>query len=148
MAPEWNAAARGAWAGLTPAHGTGHLARAVLEASAHAMRDVVDRLAELGCGAMSLLLLGGGARSDVWAQIRADVTGLPVRRAARLDTCPVGAAMLAAVAAGTVPDLAAAAARIPPAEPAAEPRPEHRAAADEAHARYRRLYDSLRPTFR
>ena len=123
MAPEWNAAARGAWTGLTPAHGAGHLARAVLEASAHAMRDVVDRLAELGAGATSLLLLGGGARSDVWAQIRADVTGLPVRRAVRTDTCPVGAAMLAAVAAGLVPDLAAAAARIPPSEPAAEPRP-------------------------
>jgi xylulokinase len=44
MAPEWNANARGCFYGLTPAHGAGHLARAVLEGTAFAMRDVIDRL--------------------------------------------------------------------------------------------------------
>ncbi|MCB9574308.1 MAG: hypothetical protein H6709_19680 [Kofleriaceae bacterium] len=81
MTPEWNPWARGALTGLTPGHGAGHVARAVLEACAHAMRDVVERLAALGVAASSILLLGGGARSDVWAQIRADVAGLPVARA-------------------------------------------------------------------
>jgi len=147
MAPEWNPAARAAWTGLTPAHGPGHLARAVLEACAHAMRDVVDRLRSLDVLATSLLLIGGGARSRAWAQIRADVSGLPVRRAAHLDACPVGAAMLAAVAAGVVPDLGAAAGRIPPPQPIAEPDPGHRDAAETAYLRYRRLYDALRPTF-
>jgi xylulokinase len=147
MAPEWNAAARGAWTGLTAGHGAGHLARAVLEACAHAMRDVVDRLGGLGVAATSLLLLGGGARSALWAQIRADVSGLPVARAAHADPCPIGAALLAAVAVGAAPDLAAAAARIPAAVPVAEPRPAHREAAEAAYRRYRQVYAALRPTF-
>jgi xylulokinase len=111
------------------------------------MRDVVDRLAAVGVPTATLRLAGGGARSRTWAQIRADLTGLPVERARNADTCPVGAAMLAAVAAGVAPDLAAAAAAAPPAEPVAEPRASHRAAADDAYVRYRRLYEALRPTF-
>ena len=72
MAPEWIAAARGCFYGLSPAHGAGHLARAMLEGCAFAMRDVVERLGELGVPAHGLLLLGGGAKSRLWAHIRAD----------------------------------------------------------------------------
>src|SRR6185369_3700131 len=44
MAPEWQPAARGCFYGMTPAHGRGHMVRAVLEGCAFAMRDVVERL--------------------------------------------------------------------------------------------------------
>jgi xylulokinase len=147
MAPEWNAAAQGALTGLTPAHGTGHVARALLESCAHATRDVVERLGALGVPASSLLLLGGGARSATWAQIHADVVGLPVDRPVHLDGSPLGAAMCAAVACGAVTDLTAAAARLPPAPRLAEPRAIHRDAADAAYQRHRRIYSALRPTF-
>ena len=112
MAPEWIAAARGCFYGLTAAHGSGHLARAVLEGCAFAMRDVLERLQEMGVAIGSILLLGGGARSRVWAQIRADLTGLPVEVPAVVDTSPLGAAVLAAVAAGLQPDLLEAARRV------------------------------------
>ena len=65
MAPRWIAGARGCFHGLTPAHGRAHLARAVLEGCAFAMRDVIDRLVALGIAADSLRLLGGGARSPL-----------------------------------------------------------------------------------
>jgi hypothetical protein len=55
--------------------------------------------------------------------------------------------MLAAFDAAVLPDLTAAAAAVPAPAPLAEPRPSHRAAADDAYARYRRLYEALRPTF-
>ena len=100
MAPEWHAAARGCYYGLAPSHGAGHMARAVLEGCAFAMRDVVERLTELGVPARSLLLVGGGAKSALWTRIRADVTGLTAEIRRHLDTAPVGAAVLAAVAAG------------------------------------------------
>ncbi|MGF1611543.1 MAG: FGGY-family carbohydrate kinase, partial [Kiloniellales bacterium] len=99
MAPEWIASARGSFYGLTPAHGAGHLARAVLEGCAFAMRDVLERLRAMGVALDSILLLGGGARSRLWVQIRADLAGLPVEVPRVVDASPLGAAMLAAVAA-------------------------------------------------
>jgi xylulokinase len=147
MAPEWNAAARGCFYGLTPSHGRPHLARALLEGCAFAMRDVADRLRTMGAEIRSLLLLGGGARSRLWAQMRADIMGLPALVPQQVDTSPVGAAMLAAVAAGLVADLRAAGGLVQ--EPVAPLAPEaaNREAYDRAYARYRRLFDSLKPMF-
>ena len=48
MAPRWEADARGGWYGLTPAHSRAHMARAMLEGSAHALRDVVEAIAAAG----------------------------------------------------------------------------------------------------
>ena len=96
MAPVWNAPARGCFYGLTPSTRAPHMARALLEGCAFAMRDVADRLKEMGAEIRSLLLLGGGARSRLWAQIRADIMGLPALDLHRVDTSPIGAAMLAA----------------------------------------------------
>lgn len=145
MAPEWLPEARGCFHGLTPAHGRSHLARAVLEGCAFAMRDVVDRLAEMDVATDSLLLLGGGARSATWAQMRADLTGRSAIIPSCVDSAPIGAAMLAFVAAGRAPGLAEVAASLP--------RNHRVVAADAAKAeiyetayrRYRRLFDALRP---
>lgn len=147
MAPRWAAGARGCFYGLTPSHGRAHLARAVLEGCAFAMRDVVERLAALGVEAGSLLLLGGGARSRLWAQIRADVAGLPIRVPARVGTAPVGAAMLGAVAAGVFASLGEAAALLDAGGTEVEPDPHRSVLYEEAHARYRHLFDSLEPVF-
>jgi xylulokinase len=147
MAPEWVASARGCFYGLTPAHGAGHLARAVLEGCAFAMRDVVERLGEMEVAANQLLLLGGGAKSRLWAQIRADCTGLPVQVPVVRDTSPVGAAICAAVAGGLQPDLVGCAALVGELAETVAPEASARAAYDEAYAAYRRLFDSLRPMF-
>jgi xylulokinase len=146
MAPSWQPGARGAFYGLTPAHGRGHVVRAVLEAMAHACRDVVERLDTLGVPAGEVLLLGGGGQSRTWARIRADALGRPHAIAARPDTCAIGAAMLAAVAAG-ISDLAALAAAAPPPASVIDPAPGARNAHDDAYARYRALFDALRPLY-
>ncbi|MFZ5791740.1 MAG: xylulokinase [Pseudomonadota bacterium] len=147
MTPEWIAGARGCFYGLTPAHGAAHMVRAVLEGNAFGLKDVVDALEAMGVAAGRLRLLGGGARSDLWAQIRADVTGLPAERARLADASAVGAAMLGGVAAGLLPDLGAAAALVGGADGAIEPDPERHRLYAEAHARYRRLFQSLKPMF-
>jgi xylulokinase len=147
MAPEWNAGARGAFYGMTAAHGSAHMARAVLEGTAFAMRDVVERLAALGIDTGRLLLLGGGARSRIWAQIRADLIQRPAEVSSVADSSPVGAALLAAVAAGIAPSLDAAAGCIAPPSATIEPNSAHRPAYDEAYGRYRRLFESLEPMF-
>jgi xylulokinase len=148
MAPEWIASARGCFYGLTPAHGVGHLARAVLEGCAYAMRDVAERLKAMSVPLREILLLGGGARSRLWGRIRTDVCHLPVILPPRKDTSPLGAAMLAAVAAGLRPNIGSCVgARAGPDE-TLEPDPSHRAAYDEGYSAYRRLFESLRPMYR
>lgn len=145
MTPVWRPHARGTLHGLAAGHDRAHVARAILEGLAFAARDVVERLGELGLPAREVLLLGGGAQSRTWAQIRADVLGLPHHVAARTDATPIGAAMIAAVAAGLVPDLVALAARVPPPAAQVTPEPAAAAASAEAYARYQRLVAQLAP---
>jgi xylulokinase len=153
MAPEWIESARGCFYGLTPAHGTAHLARAVLESCAYAMRDVLERLRSMEVPVRSILLLGGGAKSRLWAQIRADVSGVPVAVPLRLDTSPIGAAMLAAVAADIQPSLESCAMLVLDAEAkdavkkVMEPDPAQHEIYEAAYSAYGRLFKSLRPMF-
>ncbi|NIR27909.1 MAG: hypothetical protein GWN84_00950 [Gammaproteobacteria bacterium] len=147
MAPEWIGSARGCFYGLAAGHHRGHLARALLEGCAYAMRDVVSRLREMEVATETILLLGGGARSRTWGQIRADLTGLPVEVAAAPDTSPLGAALLASLAAGGHADLRSAAGELGRARAVLEPDPRNRGPYEAAYQRYRRLFDSLRPMY-
>ncbi len=147
MTPEWIAGARGCFYGLTPSHGAGHLARAALEGTAFGLRDVVERLRHMGVAANRVRVLGGGSKSRLWAQIRADVTGLAVERSAVSDSSAVGAAILAAVAAGQVRDVAAGAVAAGAVADVIEPQAAKRDAYDEMYGRYRLLFESLKPMF-
>ena len=147
MAPEWNAQARGAYYGLSPAHGTAHMCRAVLEGTAFAMRDVLERLNHMGLAVETLLLSGGGASSDLWTETRCNLTGLPAIIPTHLDGSPLGAVLLAGKASGQISDLTEAAARINPVARRIEPNADYKALYDHAYERYRRLFDALRPLF-
>jgi xylulokinase len=141
MTPMWRADARGTLHGLAASHDREHVARAVLEGLAFASRSVVERLATLGLPTADILVLGGGGKSAVWNQIRADALGRPHHIAARTDTSAIGAAMIAATAAGWFPDLCAACATAPP--PAATIHPV--TSLDEPYARYERLVRQIAP---
>ena len=147
MAPEWIASARGAFYGLTPAHGAPHLARALLEGLAFAMRDVFERTQTLGLAAEALRIVGGGARSALWKQIRADLIGLPAETPLHTDTSAIGAAVLAGKAAGLIGDIGATVAELNPVVDVTLPLVRHKQAYDNAYRRYRQLFTSLRPLF-
>jgi xylulokinase len=148
MAPEWNADARAAWFGLTASHGRGHVVRAMLEGNAFALKDVLDAMSTAGLEASELVCVGGGAKSDLLLEIRADVTGLPVTRSEDVETTARGAAMLAAVGAGLHPDVPTAARRMRcERREHVLPDDERRAIYRAAHERYRALYAALRPLF-
>src|SRR5436309_9157233 len=100
MAPEWNGAARGTLFGLTLAHSRDHMTRAILEGSAFALRDILTAMRGAGLDVRRLTIVGGGAKGPLWRQIKADVTGLPVRVPQSVETTATGAAILAAVGAG------------------------------------------------
>ena len=148
MAPEWNGAARGTFYGLTLAHGRAHMTRALLEGSAFGLRDILEAMKAAGLDVRRLTIVGGGAKGPMWRQIKADVTGLPVRVPTSVETTATGAAILAAVGAGvhaTVADAVDAFVRFQPEEH--QPDPEHRGAYDEAYRRYRDVYFALKPVF-
>jgi len=144
MTPVWRPHARGTLHGLAAGHDRSHIARAVLEGLACAARDVVARLGELGLPAREVRLLGGGAHSRVWSQIRADLIGVPHHVAAG-DATPLGAAMIAAVAAGVAPNLTALAACASSVSATFTPDAAAARPAAETYARYRRLVDQLAP---
>ena len=76
--PIWDPTATGVFAGLTLSHGRGHLARAIIEASALAIRHVATPMLAAGVTVTAMRACGGPARSDAWNQVKADVTGFPV----------------------------------------------------------------------
>ncbi|MBM3534271.1 MAG: carbohydrate kinase [Alphaproteobacteria bacterium] len=96
--------ARGAFTGLTLAHGIGHLWRALLEAYAYAIRHHIEVLNEIGHPTERYLASDGGAASDVWMQIAADVLQTPIRRLSGHPGSCLGAAWTAAIGAGLTQD--------------------------------------------
>ncbi len=92
--------------------------------------------------------MGGGARSDLWLQIKADVTGLPIARMEEEETSTLGAAILAAVRCGDYPDIAAAARAMVRLGRRFEPDRESARAYERAFALYDDLYATLAPVFK
>lgn len=148
MAPEWNARARAGWYGLTAAHGRAHMARALLEGNAMALRDVTDAIMAAGHALTALACVGGGARGELLLAIRAHATGLPVCRPDDVETTARGAAMLAAAGAGLHDSVVGAATVMagPRSDPVL-PDPELREVYGALHARHVALYAALCPLF-
>jgi xylulokinase len=147
FSPEYDPEARGVFYGFTLRHGKPHFVRAVLEAVAFMLRRNLELLAGVGAGASEIRSHGGGARSALWNQIKADVCGLPVVTLQGEDAAVRGDAMLAGVATDTFRDLAEAGAAMIETVGRYEPTVALRPVYDEAYARYLRLFDALRPLF-
>ena len=143
--PIWDPKATGAFVGLTLGHGRGHLTRAILEASALAIRHVAEPMLAAGVRVSAMRACGGPARSETWNQIKADVTGFPVLVPAVLETAVLGSAILGAVAIEASTDVPSAVRSMTRIERRLDPRPETRDVYDRAYDVYAGLYPALRP---
>ena len=145
-APLWDAHLRGAFIGLDRrASGPDH-ALAVMEGVALSGRMLCEACdAAAGEAPPRLYHAGGGARSDLWAQIKADCLGRPLDRMACLDVGCLGAAIMAAVGVGAHPSLAKAASAMTRVERSFEPDPRMRARYDAMYDAYSRAARALRP---
>lgn len=145
--PYWNPHAAGAFIGIGRHHGRAHLTRAVLEGVAFNLLTCIDAFAEGGARIDRIDAIGGGAASDVWLQIMADVWGVPVRRRTVVEEAnSLGAAVTAAVGLGLVDDFTAA---HEISEVTAEFRPDASRHDDyrHRHAIFLEGYESLEPWF-
>ncbi|MEO3939112.1 glycerol kinase GlpK [Dermatophilaceae bacterium Soc4.6] len=101
FAPHWRSDARGAIVGLTRYVNKGHLARAVLEATAFQSREVLDAMnADSGVDLTELKVDGGMVVNETLMQFQADILGVPVIRPVVAETTALGAAYAAGLAVG------------------------------------------------
>jgi xylulokinase len=137
--PHNDAEATGMFAGLRTSHGADALVFAVMEGVAFSFADAVDVLDAVGARPVRPLLVGGGARSDYWGQMIADVTGLKIDVAQGAEAgAALGAARLGmlAAAAGTVEQICPR----PPVQRSFTPNAENTATHAPRLGRYRALY--------
>jgi xylulokinase len=144
-APVGDAATRGVFARLDGGAGPAEMARAVLEGVAFSVRWAFEALQHSsGRSIATANIGGGGARSDVWCQIKADALGLALRRASTPDCAALGAAMLAGIGSGTMASLHEAIRLLIRFDRSFEPQPALRGYYDERFGKYRELYAALK----
>jgi len=134
--PHANPNARGALVGLTPRHGKNEVIRSIMEGITFAMRDSLEIMRRLDVEIDQIRLSGGGARSEFWRGMQADIYGQPVCTINTGEGPAYGAALLAGVGTGTwssVPEACDAAINVTAEYP--------------VNARNKRLYDELYPVF-
>ena len=145
-APLWDPSSRGALAGLSGATGPAELVACVMEGVAFSARLALEAVERSGSLRASLLRHGGGgAMSDRWCQIRANALGRPLARVSAPEAGAMGALVMAGVAAGLLPDLAAATAELIAVDRVFSPDPAAIALGDQRFALYRDLYNATAP---
>jgi xylulokinase len=143
--PHLDPNARAAFIGLTASHTRGHLTRAIMEGVAFSLRESIDIFRELGAPINEIRLGGGGARSQLWRQIQADVYGQPVATIAADEGAAFGAAILASVGAGawnTVDEACAATIKI---DKYIEPDTASQETLEKNYTAYKTLHSALAP---
>ena len=108
-APEFDREATGVFYGLRQEHTNIQMAKAVMEGVCFVLRKNVEDILSKGTKISSIVATGGGAKSPVWCQLQADITGLPVEVPAVTEAGCLGAAMIAAWNEGQYASLEAAA---------------------------------------
>jgi sugar (pentulose or hexulose) kinase len=106
--PHWRPGDRGFLCGIDLSHGPAHVLRAAEEGGAFTVASGVDALRRAGVAPVEVIVVGGLSAKPGALQRRADVLGLPVRSVRVQEASAVGAAMVAAIAGGQLPDLATA----------------------------------------
>lgn len=145
--PEFNPDAKGVLYGLTLYHGRAHVIRAILESIAYMIRRNVELLEELGVKVREVRSTGGGARSHLWNQIKADVLQRPILTVHTEETAALGAAMLAGLGAGTFNSLEEAARIMISIKNKMAPSESNKAVYDKQYRTYVELYKSLQTLF-
>lgn len=136
---------RAAILGLTFATTQAEIAKAILEGLTYELRRNLELLREAGIRLEVLHAVGGGARSQVWLQMKADICQVRLRVPQITEAACLGAAVLAAVGAGTEPDIASCVDHAVRCDRTIEPQREQAGRYDRRYRLYGKLYPALRP---
>ena len=145
--PHADPLARGAFVGLTVRHTKAHMARAVLEGVSFGLRDSLEIMKSMGVSIGNVRCSGGGAKSEVWRQIQADVFGFPLSTISIDEGPALGAALLAGVGAKVYDSVEEACGAVVKVAPGARVIEANARVYDEYYQIYRELYPALQATF-
>lgn len=142
--PEFDADVKGVFAGISPGTGKAHFIRAIMESVAFMVRRNMASLLDSEITVREIRALGGGARSSLWNQIKADVTRVPYVTLESAESACLGAAILAGIGSGMWRDIPQACAQLVKIRERFLPDPEKSDIYDPAYAHYISLYDHLK----
>jgi xylulokinase len=103
--PEFNNKVKGVFAGVTPGMTKGHFIRSILESVVCCIELNLETIKQKGIKIKEIHALGGGAKSHLWNQILADMTGIPVVTMSQTENSAIGAAILAGVGTGVFSNI-------------------------------------------
>jgi xylulokinase len=145
--PHLDPNARGALVGLAASHTRAHVIRSIMEGVAFSLRDTFTIFDEMRVPVSNVRLGGGGARSNLWRQIQADVYGRDVEVVEAEEGAAYGAAILAGVGVKMWPSVDAACDSVVRVAKRVKPIAENVTSMNHSYAAYRRLYPALRSVF-
>jgi xylulokinase len=145
--PEFNPSARAVFFGFTLKHSRGHFVRAIMEAVAFMIRRDLEGIRMLGVEPHELRVLGGGAKSRLWSQIKADVCGVPVVVPHHGEAAVLGAAILAAVGCRLHQNIPSAAKSMARDGAVLEPNPRGIEVYERTFSLYVALYESVKDLY-
>jgi xylulokinase len=143
--PTFDTASKGAILGLTFSTTRADLAKAILEGLTYELRLNIDLLKTGGVQINVLRAIGGGAKSKLWLQLKADIIGIPVVTPKITEAAGFGAALLAGVGAGVFPSAAEAANRFLDLTDTYQPDMARHAAYTYQYELYRQVYPAVAP---
>jgi xylulokinase len=146
--PHLDAAARGAWIGLTAKHTRADLIRSVIEGVSYSQRDCLDIIEQLGVTVNSVRVSGGGGKSPFWRQVLADVLEKRVVTLETQEGSAYGAALLALVGTGAYASVAEVCQSAIRETESVSPRRKESAFYRNGHLVYDALYPALKPIYR
>ena len=138
--PHTDPHSRGAIHGLTLKHGRAHLFRAAIEGVSFGSELILETMRASGFAPERIVMAGGPTQSDLWLQIHADISNLPLTLTAVADALLLGCAVLASVGCGLNPDVQTAVDHMVKAARTIEPDPA-------AHATYQPFYETYKSTY-
>lgn len=143
--PTFDTNSKAAILGLTFATTRADLTKAILEGLTYELRLNLDLLKAGGVQIDVLRAIGGGGKSPLWLQLKADITGIPVVTPKITEAAGFGAALLAGAGVGVYPSAAEAANRFLELDREYQPDPARQAAYDRQYALYRQVYPAVAP---
>lgn len=148
LAPDVNAKAKGVWFGFTLQHGRPHFIRAIMESLGYIIKRNIDTLTDMGIRVGEIRSMGGGSKSRIWSQIKADILGVDIVTMKSQDSAAcLGAAILAGKAVGLFDDIGSAVKNMAVEKERFKPNPDNAAVYAQGYEMYKKLFNDLTDCF-
>lgn len=148
MAPDVNLNAKGVFYGATLQHTKAHFIRSIMESLGYIICRNLEAVSNMGLDVKQIRTMGGGSKSEIWNQIKADITGKTLNITySSQDTACLGAAILAGKAVGIFDSIESAVDSMVKIKKSFEPNPIHHEIYAKQYQKFKLLFESLGPLF-